>query len=120
MLACQQNVPAPSKVKGAVMMDVTGEQTDVGGVEVRVGVSVEESVGDAPIVGVLEAPTVAEAPTVLVGVRVAVPVIVRVGEIDGVSVRVWVSVGEAVTAEVLVAVAPLQVGSLPHNRLPLT
>ncbi len=54
LLDCQQNAPAPSKVKGAVMVDVTGLQAPpvgwvgeavavgpVVGVDVRVGVVVE-------------------------------------------------------------------------------
>ena len=67
LLACQQNVPAPSKVNGIVMMDVTGLQAP-------------------PAVGV----TVAVGP--LVGVKVRVGVLVMTGGIVGVKVRVGVLV----------------------------
>ena len=41
LLACQQNVPAPSNVKGTVMVEVTGLQAPpVGWVGVMVGVRV--------------------------------------------------------------------------------
>ncbi len=65
LLDCQQNVPAPSKVKGAVIVDVTGLQApapdvavgvwEAATVGVRVGVLVIDPgvwvrVGEAPTV----------------------------------------------------------------------
>ena len=113
VLACQQRVPTPSKVKGAVMVDVTGLHVapvpDVGlgeaptvwvGVKVRVGVLLATTTGVAVRVDVFVAPTTAVdvrvgvivAPGVDVRVGVAVitrPVAVRVG----VRVRVTVETG---------------------------
>ena len=142
-LDCQQNVPEPSKVNGAIIVDVTGLQAPppVVGVAVN-GTAVR--VGEAPTVGVLladgvfvrvavrvgvlltagvfvrvaEAPTVGvrvgEAPTVCVGVLVIAEVKVRVG----VLVEVKVIAGVWVRVGVAVAVPPLpQVGSLPQMRV---
>src|SRR6185436_7499174 len=81
LLERQHKVPAPSKVKGAAMVDVTGLQAPTPAVGVRVGVAVA---------------------TMPVGVRVRVAVgavLVRVGvrvgvlEGPGVAVRVGVRVG---------------------------
>jgi hypothetical protein len=53
LLDCQQNVPAPSKVNGAVMVEVTGLQapvTAVGvGLTVGVRVGVRVGVGGVPV-----------------------------------------------------------------------
>ena len=89
LLACQQKVPAPSKVKGAEIVDVTGLQVEpVPGVFVRVG----EMMGVGDLVTVNG-----------VGVRVGV------FPEPGVAVRVCV----AVRATVAVAVAqhPLVMGA---------
>ena len=93
LLDCQQKVPAPSKLKGAVMVEETGLHAptpDVGamvGVMVRVGVDVLVDV----------------RVTVRVGVNVADPV--RVGVI--VSVGVTVGVDVSVSVGVRVTVSPL-------------
>ncbi len=127
LLDCQQKVPDPSKVKGAVVVEVTGLQPSVMGVGVRVGVfeiaGVSVRVGVR--VGVFEIAGVSVRVGVRVGVlvkqaQVVVGVGVRVGvfEIAGVSVRVEVRVGVlvipgvSVRVGVLVAVPP-QVGSVP-------
>src|SRR4051812_37370434 len=62
LLACQQNVPAPSKVNGIVTVDVTGLHVlPLTGVDVRVavgpavGVRVRVAVGPASV-GVSEGP----------------------------------------------------------------
>jgi hypothetical protein len=117
LLACQQKVPAPSKVKGIVIVDVTGLQAPptvgvtvvvgpVVGVKVRVGVLVITGgvVGVKVRVGVLVIPEVGvrvgEAPTVgvLVITDVALGVKVRVGVFEGpaVDVEVTVEVGTGV------------------------
>ena len=89
VLACQQKVPAPSKVNGAVMVEVTGLQAPLPGVGVIVRVAVGPVVDVR--VGVLVMPTVGVRVGVLVmpmvGVRVGVLVIPAVG------VRVGVAVG---------------------------
>ena len=69
LVDCQQNTPAPSKMNGAVMVDVTGLHTPVPCVGVSEGVTVRVRVG----VGLMG---------VKVGVRVGVsvgPVGVQVG-----------------------------------------
>src|SRR5262245_49350539 len=96
LLARQQNVPAPSKVKGAAIVEVIGLQVPVPGVGVRVGVRV--GVGEGPLVGVgvRVGVRVTVGVAVRVGVRVAVGVFVRVGVtvgVPGVLVRVGVKVG---------------------------
>jgi len=102
LLACQQKVPAPSKVKGIVMVDVTGlhAPTPVVGVLVMmggvVGVNVRLGVSEGPVVGVLV--RVGVNPGVGVKVRVGVAVIVpgvkvRVGEAPTVLVGVFVITG---------------------------
>src|SRR5215216_2048021 len=68
LLDRQQKVPAPSKVKGAAMVEVTGLQAPTLGVGVRVGVRV--AVGEGPAVGVRV--RVGEGPVVAVRVGVAV------------------------------------------------
>src|SRR4051812_5726009 len=85
---CQQKLPAPSKVKGAVMVAVTGLQAP------------------APLVGM----------TVGVFVRVAVRLAVKVGPTSvivpvglGELVRVGVRVGEAPNVFVGVNVGPISV-----------
>ena len=102
MLACQQKVPAPSKVKGAVMVDVTGLHAPTRAVGVMLGVTVRVLVG--PVVGV---PGVRVDVLTRVGVRVAVNA--AVGVPSGVGVRVAVSAGVnvrvGVTADVFVTVA---------------
>src|SRR6185295_19278738 len=83
-----QKVPAPSKVKGAVIVAVTGLQVvPAPGVGVRVG-----PIGVGVRVGVRVGP-------VAVGVRVAVRVGVRVGPV-AVEVRVGVLVGLAPSSDV--------------------
>src|SRR5262245_18107045 len=79
LLACQQKTPAPSKVNGIVIVEVTGVQAP-------------------PVVAV----GVADGPAVGVKVRVGVDVIG-----PGVGVRVAVSVGPlGVSVRVAVAVTP--------------
>ena len=115
LLDCQQKVPTPSWVKGAVIVAVTGLHVEplvgvavtASGVRVRVGVFVIPAVGVR--VGVLVIPAV--------GVRVGVVVIA--GGVVGVAVRVGVFEGPAVGVLVTVAVGPL-VGSLPAARIPRT
>src|SRR5882757_9664512 len=72
LVDCQQKLPAPSKVKGAVMVDVTGEQAPTLGVIVIVGEAMRVAV-------------MADV-TVMVGVRVGVLLTA------GVRVRVKVAV----------------------------
>ena len=67
LLDCQQSVPAPSKVNGAVMVDVIGLQVEPLMV-VAVIVGVRVGVKDGPAVGVLVRVDVGPA----VGVRVRV------------------------------------------------
>jgi len=104
VLACQQRMPAPSKVNGAVIVDVTGLHVPTPDVAVTVGVRVRVLVGPGVgvRVGVLEIPTVGVL--VRVAVRVTVALIagvrVRVGVRDG----VIVPVGEFVMAGVSVRV----------------
>ena len=108
MLDCQQNVPAPSCVKGAEIVAVTGLQVPpLPGVLVSVGVLVGGN-GVFVRVGVLLGPT---GVFVLVGVRVGV----LVGPV-GVYVRVNVAVR---TTGVLVAVR-LPPGTLPQTSEPFT
>ena len=84
LLACQQKVPAPSKVNGVVMVEVTGLQVPTAGVNVRVG----------------------ETPRVGVFVRIGVFVRVAVGPLVGVRLCVAVLVNPAVAVRVKEAVAP--------------
>ena len=110
LLDCQQKVPAPSKVKGAVMVDVTGLQVPppevgvaVGGTEVKVRVGVRVIAGGVKVrVGVLVGPLkVAVRVGVLVG---PLKVAVRVG-VDVTTSGVFVRVGVFVTAGIAVRVA---------------
>lgn len=122
LLACQQKVPAPSKVNGVVMVDVgvqarpavaVGEAPSVGvGVSVRVGVPEMLGLGVRVrvTVGVLEAPTIWVGVRVnvfvmvaeMTGVNVLVSVLVMVGVLVGVFVTrgVFVMVGVLVTVDV--------------------
>ncbi len=91
VLVCQQKMPAPSKVNGTVMVDVTGVQPPV---VVGTTVGVRVRVGEAPMVwvGVL----------VIAGVNVRVGVLVRVAVWVGEAPTIWV--GVTVTVDVLVRV----------------
>jgi hypothetical protein len=109
LAACQQNWPAPSKVNGIVMVEVTGVQAPpVGWVGVKVadgpavGVGVRVAVfGGIPMVGVLV--TVCETTGVIgvlvrveLGPAVEVRVRVELGPAVGVRVREGVGVGVGV------------------------
>ena len=98
LLDCQQNVPAPSKVNGAVMVDVTGLQAPTP--------AVGETVGDNVRVGVMAGGVnVRVGVLVMPGVNVRVGVLVGVLEIAGVLVMVGVRLGVSVMAGVLVCEA---------------
>ncbi len=106
LLARQQKVPAPSRVKGVAISAVTGLQVPLPDVGVGVGVFVFVAVGVLVLVDV----------GVNVGVEpvaVAVGVFVFVGVVVGVPVRV----GVVVTVGVLVGPVP---GSCPHANVPFT
>lgn len=119
MLACQQNMPAPSKVKPVVMVDVTGLHAPTTGVRdapivgVRVGVNVATP-GVNVRVGVL---VTAPGVDVRVGVLVAAGVLVRVDVNPVVGVRVGVlvipKVGVRVGVAVIAAVVDVRVGEAP-------
>ena len=140
LLDCQQNVPEPSKVKGAVIVDVIGLHVPtlpvgvMDGVRVRVGVA---GSGVTLRVVVIDGVTVT-VPLVGVKVRVAVRVGVKVGPtavrvgvkgngvtlrvvvMDGVEVRVGVNavdVGVKVRVKVLV-ITGVSVGVLVGPTVP--
>ena len=93
LLARQQKVPAPSKAKGAAIVEVIGLQVPPPGVGVRVGVLV--GVAEGPVVGVLVRVGVrvgvAEGPVVGVFVRVGVRVDVGEGPFVRVGVGCWLA-----------------------------
>ena len=100
LLACQQKVPAPSKVNGTVMVEVTGlHAPPVGGV-VAVLVTTGATVGVKVRVGVGGG---AEP----VRVTTTTGVLVRVGLGPLVEVRVRVALGPLVGVKVRVAVGPV-------------
>ena len=107
---CQQKLPAPSCVNGAVIVALTGLQVEPA-TDVTTDVGVFVLVGEAPGVGVLVLVAVTtvpgvevrvgEAPTIWVGEAV----FVAVAESPGVAVREGVVViGNVVTVRVRVAV----------------
>ena len=116
LLDCQQKLPAPSKVNGAVIVEVTGLHAPAPEVGVIVGVTgsgvrVSVFVIAGVTVRVREAPLVGEAPPV--GVRVSV----RVGDAPLVGVRVGVTLMIGVRVKVRVDVA---VSDVPPPATTLT